>query len=791
MPSWGMVPLILLLSAASLFAAGREIDPGKPVATPYQIRNVSVASSGSGFLTTWLIETYRGGMHTWGVSADANGRLDSAPRPLIPYGRPRALRPAGDGERYQFDWGDDFGSYRSLLSGTGDVQSTTRIPNNAPASSPRVELLNFSTNFSMGLRRYDREGALLPPGDIVLVPLTKNLRIISSSSLSIGDKTLVLWSSGTDSYQVGGLKITDQRLDTALVEADGTISHRTSLPFGRGPDLGTVRLAFANKTIIALFSAGRFPLDQSVPSIDILALRLDSQGRSIDQAPTTIVTGRGLMEVAANDTVIFLVTFEPSVLFIQLWSHAVTLDATGFHVALPEFLTPMPTDQDAPSIASDGVNFLSVWTEKSGLSETVRFALNTPDRMRIASGDLMQVKGFLGQHTVAFGGGQYLVVWHHFRQIWMQRISMAGVTIDPAPVKLQESSGGSFFTMASDGNKFLIASEGVQGVLVGADLSVVSLGSLTPPLSSPQAPHPAFPSLAWDGSQYVMTYNLIPQSSDNYIGRRVYDVAAVRIARDGTPMDSKETVLIPLASNPRIASNGHGLLVVAAGFNGIQATMVTSDSTSLHAGPVITLSPLSVGMASLAATTDGYLVGWRNQGFSNYSLGPIPSFLGARHVSFEGTVGPLLSVETGPPDLETPAVVATNARGDALVEISEIRTPAMSPRVTAYTPAELLAITVPPAPMVVTTTNGLSGVIVQWTANPDDGARGYIVTVTPLGSIYPATVHVRAGARSAVLPTYFGPAEKLSVRVSAWNGAGISAPSAEATLLTPRRRTVR
>ena len=38
-----------LLSCASLFAAGREIDPGTLGGTPYQIRNVSVASNGSAF----------------------------------------------------------------------------------------------------------------------------------------------------------------------------------------------------------------------------------------------------------------------------------------------------------------------------------------------------------------------------------------------------------------------------------------------------------------------------------------------------------------------------------------------------------------------------------------------------------------------------------------------------------------------------------------------------------------------------------------------------------------------
>ena len=790
--SVALVLATTLLSCASLFAAGVEIDPGTRGGTPYQIRNVSVASNGSGFLTTWMIETYRGGMHTWGTSANTLGRLDSPPRPLIPYGRPKALRSAKDGEHYQFDWGDDFGSYRSLLSKTGDRQTTERIAYDTPPPRPSAELIRGDSS-ALALRRYDQAGTLLPPGNIVLVPSGTKQEIFFSSLLTLGDRTLVLWSSGISTFASGPLPIiSDRHLTSALVEADGGISHRTDLPFGGDPDLGMIKLLRSGNSIVALFTTGSFSQDRPF-SANVAALRLDELGQPVAGGPEVLAKGRGLSDAVANDQVIYAVTFDFSGLFSQLWSYSVAIDASGMHAAPPEFLTPMPADQDAPSMASDGVNFLSVWSEKDGRSETIRFALTRPDRSPIASGNLMQVQGILGQHTVAFGGGHYLVIWQHFRQLYMQRVSIAGVPLDPAPVQFPEGiAGGSSLTAASDGQKFLIAWDGIRGVLVGAENSVLDLGLLSPPLSSPQAPHPAFPTLAWDGSHYVMAYNLIAQSFDNYAGPRFYDVVAVRIAPDGTRLDSNATLLFPVGVYPRIASNGHGLLVAAAGPNGVRGTIVTSDGASLRPGPSMTLSPLQVANVSVAATIGGYLVAWRNQGFSNWSLGPIPWFIGARSVNRDGALGPLLSIQTGPPDLETPAVVACNALGDQLIEVSEIRTPAMSPRVTAYTPDEMPVVIVPSPPVGVTMKNGPGGVIVQWSTSPDDSSRGFIVTAEARdrpgaeGSVY-----VGPGAHSAVLPLYLGPAERLSVRVSSWNGAGVSAQSAEAIALVPRRRTVR
>ena len=788
-----------LLSCTSLFAAGREIDPGTRGGTPYQIRNVSVASNGSGFLTTWLIETYRGGMHTWGTSANAQGRLDSPPRPLIPYGRPKALRSAGDGERYQFDWGDDFGSYRSLLSRTGELQTTTRISYNAPAPSPRVDLIPGGYGSpSLSLRRFDQNGALIAPGNIVLVPSAPNLRILSSSSLSLGDKTLVLWSSGIDSFPNGFLKLNDQHLTSVLVEADGTISHRSDLPIGDGPDLGVVKLVRKGETIVAFFTAGRLPFHETPPAVRVMALRIDGEGKPVDGTPSTVVSGRGLIDAAVNDAVLYLVTSEASPLFFQLWSYALTLDATGFHASPPDFLSPMPADQDAPSIASDGVNFLSVWSEKAGLSQTVRFALSRPDRSLIASGNLMQVQGILGEHAVTFGGGHYLVIWQHFRQLYMQRVSIAGVPLDPAPVQFPEGiAGGSSLTAASDGQKFLIAWDGIRGVLVGADNSVLDLGLLSPPRSSPQAPQPAFPALAWDGSHsnYVLAYDFIHPNGGDIIGVLNADAVAVRIDRDGTRLDKKESLLIAGGVKPVIASNGNSLLVVATGDAGIIGSIVTQTATGLLPGPRVQLAPLGLAkvfVASVAATSSGYLISWRNQGFSDWTLGPIPWFLGARRIAADGTLGSLRAIETGPPDLETPAYAAGNTLGDDLIEISEIHTPGTSPRVTAYTPEELPIVGIPSVPVSVTITEGPTGVIVNWTPATGEIARGFIIAVESRathGTL--GLFQAGAEAHSIVLPRSLGTVATISARVRSWNGVGFSPFSSEAIAVTPRRRTVR
>jgi MYXO-CTERM domain-containing protein len=345
------------------------------------------------------------------------------------------------------------------------------------------------------------------------------------------------------------------------------------------------------------------------------------------------------------------------------------LEASGYPAVLDPLVTPefgvntpvggqpAPGDQLAPSVASDGTDYLVVWRDRRlgtahvfGARVSGAGALLDGAGVRISS----KPSDVQSAPAVAYDGTGYLVVWTHASSsgsgldILGARVSRAGQVLDPNGIPISTASNSQRDpAVSSSGTGALVVwsdwrggGAAIYGARVSAAGQVLDASGIPISLSATSAQEP--PAVASNGTGYLVAWADARNSTRDIYGARVSAAGQVLDA-SGIPISTEPT---GAQETPSVASDGTGYLVVWTDTrNGPSQPSLNPDIYGARvsaAGEVLDASGLLIsslarleGSPRVAAGATGYLVVW--WGFTS-ATASAPDILAAR-VDGAGGVG--------------------------------------------------------------------------------------------------------------------------------------------------------
>ncbi|MFW5875241.1 MAG: hypothetical protein ACOCXM_00760, partial [Myxococcota bacterium] len=340
-------------------------------------------------------------------------------------------------------------------------------------------------------------------------------------------------------------------------------------------------------------------------------------------------------------------------------------------------------DQDEPDVASDGTSYLVAWADGRNDATT---GLDIYGSRVATDGTVLDPSGVAlsnapdVQRLPAVGstGSGWLVAWTDARlsgtgdfDVHATRVSSTGAVLDPSGFSVSAETGHQAVpAIASEGTEYLVVWEDrrdsssngwdVYGARVSTDGAVIDPAGV--PISDEQSSDQMLPTVAWDGTQYLTTWDDARNDCS-----APCDVYAARVATDGTVVDTAGFPVVTFGGDQRmndVASTGSGSLVVWADNresetqpSDIYAARVASDGSVMEAdGFPVSLQANVQSFGATASNGVDYLVVWSD--FRNFTPDLLDVY-GVR-VSPDGTVlDPLgIPIGTGPGRQESPAVAS-------------------------------------------------------------------------------------------------------------------------------------
>ena len=245
------------------------------------------------------------------------------------------------------------------------------------------------------------------------------------------------------------------------------------------------------------------------------------------------------------------------------------LDPAGFLVSTA------PGSQATPKIAFDGTNYLVIFVDRTGNPHV--------SATRVApTGTVLDPAGFTvspplgnpGPMAVAFGGGNYLVVWSDSSggdDVFGARVTPSGTVLDPNSFAVSNAASSQFGpTVGFDGTNFLVVwtdfrngNYDVFGTRV-SPAGVVLDGAATGFAVSTAPDHQSFPRVDFDGTNYLVAW------SDHRTDSRYSDVFATRVTPGGTVLDGA-------ASGFAVSTAAGNQYADALAFDGVNYLVVWTD----------------------------------------------------------------------------------------------------------------------------------------------------------------------------------------------------------------------
>ena len=823
-----MLPLSLLLSAAVAVTAGRPIsDPSLgPSAYPQSL--ATIASNDDGFLAVWRTESYGGGTHIDGALLDCNGnRISPAALRIISFANPSSIQLMPFDDHYVLAWTnlastlhvvevsaagkqirELFAQQRPLFRGTRlfwngehflELEQTSLEPN--PGARLTVTTLNRAgaiVGSEIALDKVVISNSAVAPSGIGFVLATTGteglaLRRISSEG-HVGTPIIVdvhqpfalplLSSDGTDviiAWQNVGPQITPS-IQAARVTLDGQVDIHPPVEIAYYTSLYP-RILRADSRLALLLNTHEGPAQKTAtPEV----LELDREGTPLG-SPVPMITAGENRNVQAAATC-------GETLYV-LGSGSTGTALLGISFSIPqnkpvraELLPLTPARQNNPVVASDGVNSMAVWIDQTAERESLRGRVISRDGSPISDEiTLTTVQGSLGPPAIAYGNGEYLIVWQNGNQLLARRATTNGLLLEDAPFVVANVASFAAPAVVSNGSQFLVA--WVAGKIVGALVSPQANVSFLGQLSNDPAPPPnwtfgdASPSIAWDGAEFILAWTFSRAPICVYAGlfgcTYLSDVRAIRLDRFGSVTDAQSTLVSEDAQRASLASNGRNVLAAIDDEDGTHASLIDARTSTMRvAPPIAVFDTWTLPRSSVVWDGSMYEVVWRTAMPDGWHLDMVG-------ISEDGVRGQPTGLLTDPGETTTPPGVSSNG----LIVTSEIQhadVSAASARTVAHRVNEMTALPQPPTPPVIVDAVHTSPyvVVVTWKDQSEDEEGFVIEQKTAPGDYYVATT-VPANAEQATVS--FGGV----VRVRAWNAGGMSAPSSEMEPhAPPRRRTI-
>lgn len=479
------------------------------------------------------------------------------------------------------------------------------------------------------------DGRVLDPvGFPVYVPILSRFRSFdetfgSVSVASDGKDFLVVWESEPRLFS---------DINGARVTAGGRVVDRQPIPISNG-------LGQAQRTPTVAWNGSAYLVAWSDTFADIradvYAKRVTSAGVVEEYSPIKVCSVNGLQSkprIASLRDACLVVwldgrTGSYGVYGARVDTTGAVLDQGGF------LISNRASSETTPSVAANGSDYLVVWP---GNSTSIFGQRVHADGTPIDSTPISITTNGLGANVVNVGTN-YLAVWEDRRnsspvedlnnqssqRIFGTRITPSGAAIDSQSFLVGINWGGyqSAPSVASNGRDYLVVWSGpilsgsfgtsLQGEMISSEGIVSSKGVFDMPARG------ANPIVAWNGSEYLIVWLAqipnVPFSSK---------MQGVRIDANGaliTPVPFDVFTPVSTYSNPRLASDGQGYLIVWEQSHvegeyrelvGLRLSLTGQpvDNQVIHI--VRSNSYFSYGptyfLQDVASNGDGYLVVWQD-----------------------------------------------------------------------------------------------------------------------------------------------------------------------------------
>jgi hypothetical protein len=456
------------------------------------------------------------------------------------------------------------------------------------------------------------------------------------------------------------------------------------------------------------------------------------------------------------------------------------LTAEGVGIGIVSFITVLPgqpvrlalapRSQMRPLIASNGNDFLSMWTETSPTNSDVGSI--TVDRNGVpASTPDMPARAFATrQDGLAFSGATYLAIYVG-NSLQGQRFSASGQPLDDKPFVIRD--GQVFATLVTAApHGFLVSwtdNTAVRAAFIGEDGSVGEVRSISLPRQGVIEQFGA----AFDGRQFLFIYATDQPGILIDGPQPTYQVYAIRFAADLTPIDSVPLTLETSASRASVATNGHDFLVVVDRYLGrdVVAFRIDANLPALQVKSKTTLLDWFNSNLKSDVAWDGrdYVVASRHD-----------AWLSILRVDAQSS----RTAAIKPAWDALPSLAATST-GEVVAVLAEYPDRFDTVRARSYAEAELPPTEArPPAPEITSFTNVSSQVSIAWTSAASD-IEQFVIEGSSDGVTW-TTLRTLDGASRATTSAGFW-FYKL-FRIRAVRKGVVSEP---APVTAPRRRSVR
>jgi MYXO-CTERM domain-containing protein len=302
----------------------------------------------------------------------------------------------------------------------------------------------------------------------------------------------------------------------------------------------------------------------------------------------------------------------------------------------PEFGLDTPvTDpgggrQTAPAVATNGTDYLVVWSDDRGGDTDVYGARVSQAGAVLDPLGIPVAVAVNAQQTpaVAFDGTNYLVVWSDGRRgsgtdIYGARVSAAGTVLDPSGLPLATST---VFTLlmsapaiAFDGANYFIVWDEKIGFSAPTNLNGLRVSPAGAILTGPFVVSNAVgnqlaSALAFDGTNFLAVWQ------DDRAGQN--DIYAARVSTSGTVLDSAGIAVSAtsqLQSNPTVEFNGTTYLVVWEDYRNVStgadlygARVAPNGSVLDASGQPLIQAASNQTQPALARLGSQYLLAWQD-----------------------------------------------------------------------------------------------------------------------------------------------------------------------------------
>ncbi|MGC4119156.1 MAG: hypothetical protein QM765_32235 [Myxococcales bacterium] len=571
---------------------------------------VSVAFNGSNYLVAWdekgSSNTYIVAARVSPAGTVVGGTtltVASSASSAKPVARPSV---ASDGSNFLVVWQDFrsgfyFDIYASRVSGAGTVLDASGIAVSTAANDqkePSVDFdgVNYLVVWSDGKwgnsdifgTRVSPAGAVLDPSGISIcqTPVAQTTPAVAFD----GTNHVVAWTDARN----GGADLYAARVDRAATVLDsGGFSVSRGTAAEQAPTVSC-----AGATCLAIWQDQR-----AGTTWDVYGARLGA-GAVLDAAGVLVSSAANdeLAPAVAFDGTNYLVVWQDRRTFsdwnvygARVTPSGAVLDPSGIAISTAA------DDQTAPRVSWTPPNYLVVWADKRGAANTDIYGARVSAEGAVVDPSGLAISTATGNQlapSVATDGTNYLVVWCDARsgsaRPYASRVSAAGTLLDPTGVSLASTSACSDTAAAYDGTRYLAVWS--SSSVYSARLSSAAVALDPTPLLLGSGGHPR---VAFDGLNFLAVY----EKSSGVFGSRVTGAGAI--------LDPTGLPIAPYASStvkdmPDLACDGSACFVVwRAGTTALAGAFVDQAGTILNPSG-LSLATSTTPFASPTVATAGF-----------------------------------------------------------------------------------------------------------------------------------------------------------------------------------------